>query len=265
MDYYEVIDRRRMVRSFRDEPIEEGTVERIVTVGPSAGFSQGFAYLALGSPEDRERFWATDEHNAQPERVRLAPLVVVPFAAKNVYLDRYAEPDKGQTDRDEALWPVPCWYIDTGMGALNVLHAAVAAGLGALFFGLPDEDWPALRYAFDVPDAYDPIGAIVVGHPADERIESSADIRRRKDVEELIHGGDWAIRSAEDASPRTDIELETLRETGPTRWSRPVPRSAPPDIRPGPRSHHRPSVPLRTASPSRPLLRTPPSPASRPR
>lgn len=194
MDYYDVIRRRRMVRNFRDDPIDDETVERIVTAGlqgPSAGFSQGFAFLALKSVEDRERFWATNDHNAQPERVRRAPLVVVPLACKDDYLDRYAEPDKGWTDRDESRWPVPYWYIDAGMAASNVLHAAVAEGLGALFFGVPDEDWPALRDAFDVPEAYDPIGAIAVGHPADERVESSADTRERKDVEELVHGGDW--------------------------------------------------------------------------
>jgi nitroreductase len=195
MDYYEVIHRRRMVRNFRDDPLDEEVVERIVTAGlqgPSAGFSQGFTFLALESLADRERFWTTNEHNAQPERVRRAPLVVVPFACKEVYLDRYAEPDKGWTDRDESRWPVPYWYIDTGMAALNVLHAAVAEGLGALFFGIPDEDWPALRDAFDVPEASDPIGAVVVGHPADENVESSADTRERKDVEELVHGGDWS-------------------------------------------------------------------------
>ncbi|MFB6253877.1 MAG: nitroreductase family protein [Halobacteriaceae archaeon] len=194
MDYYETIYRRRMVRNFHDKPIEEEQVERIVTAGlqgPSAGFSQGFAFLALESSEDRGRFWSTNEHNTQPERVRRAPLVVVPFASKKIYFDRYAEPDKGYTDRDESLWPVPYWYIDTGMAALNILHAAVAEELGALFFGIPEEDWPALRDTFDVPKEYDPIGAIVVGHPKDERIESSADTRRRKDVEEMVHGGNW--------------------------------------------------------------------------
>ena len=194
MEYYEVIERRRMVRNFREDPIDADTVERIVTAGlqgPSAGFSQGFAFLALESPADRERFWATNEHNAQPERVRRAPLVVVPFACKDDYLDRYAEPDKGWTDRDESRWPVPYWYIDTGMAALNVLHAAVAEDLGALFFGIPDEDWPAVREAFDVPTAYDPIGAIVVGHPADERVGGSADTRDRRNVEDVVHGGAW--------------------------------------------------------------------------
>ncbi|MFB6104203.1 MAG: nitroreductase family protein [Halobacteriaceae archaeon] len=193
MDYYEVIHNRRMIRTFRADPLEEATVERIVTAGlqgPSAGFSQGFAFLALEEAEDRRRFWATNEHNTQPDRVRRAPLVVVPFASREVYFDRYAEPDKG-FDREESLWPVPYWYIDTGMAALNILHAAVAEGLGALFFGIPEEDWTALRSEFDVPAEYDPIGAIVVGYPGDGEIESSADTRRRKPLEELVHGGDW--------------------------------------------------------------------------
>ncbi|WP_254862253.1 nitroreductase family protein [Halovivax gelatinilyticus] len=194
MEYYDVIHRRRMMRTFRDDPIDDDAVERIVSAGlqgPSAGFSQGFAFLALESPDELERFWATNAHNDQPERVRRAPLVIVPLACKDDYLDRYAEPDKGWTDRDESRWPVPYWYIDTGMAALNVLHAAIVEDLGALFFGLPTEDWPAFRDAFDVPEEYDPIGAIVVGHPGDEEVESSADTRDRRDVEDIVHGGDW--------------------------------------------------------------------------
>lgn len=123
MDYYEVTHRRRMVRHFHDDPLEAAVVERIITAGLQGHqlASARFAFLTLESPEDRERFWATNEHNAQPERVRRAPLVVVPFACKDVYLDRYAEPDKGHTDRDESFWPVPYWYIDTGMAADRVL------------------------------------------------------------------------------------------------------------------------------------------------
>ena len=57
----------------------------------------------------------------------------------DAYLDRYAEPDKGWTDRDEARWPVPYWHIDTGMASLLMLLGAVDEGLGACFFGIPPE------------------------------------------------------------------------------------------------------------------------------
>ena len=71
--------------------------------------------------------------------MRRAPLIVVPLSNRSAYLDRYAEPDKGWTDRDEARWPVPYWDIDTGFAALLMLLTAVDAGLGACFFGVPPE------------------------------------------------------------------------------------------------------------------------------
>lgn len=36
-----------------------------------------------------------------------ATLSMVPLACKAACLDRYAEPDKGWADREEARWPVP--------------------------------------------------------------------------------------------------------------------------------------------------------------
>ena len=68
-----------------------------------------------------------------------APVVIVALSCKAAYLDRYAEPDKGWTDRDETRWPAPYWDIDTGMAALLVLLTAVDEGLGACFFGVPPE------------------------------------------------------------------------------------------------------------------------------
>ena len=69
--------------------------------------------------------------------MRTAPVVIVPLASKAAYLDRYALPDKGWTDRDEARWPVPYWDVDVGMASLLMLLTAVDEGLGACFFGIP--------------------------------------------------------------------------------------------------------------------------------
>ena len=94
-----------------------------------------------------------------------APLVIVPLACKDVYLDRYARPDKGWTDRDEARWPVPYWYIDTGFTALLILLAVVDEGLGAVFFGIPPENVADFRAHSACPEQWTPIGAIAIGHP----------------------------------------------------------------------------------------------------
>src|SRR5699024_5131699 len=105
-------------------------------------------------------------------------------------LDRYAEPDKGWTDRDETRWPVPYWDIDTGMAALLILLTAVDEGLGGCFFGIPPERLQAFRDAFAVPGSHHPIGAITLGHPAPDHVPSSRR-RGRKPLSEVVHRGRW--------------------------------------------------------------------------
>lgn len=61
------------------------------------------------------------------------------MSSKRLYLDRYARPGKGWTDRDEGRWPVPFWHIDTGMATLPILQTAVDEGLGACYFGIVPE------------------------------------------------------------------------------------------------------------------------------
>ena len=68
-----------------------------------------------------------------------APLLIVALSHRQAYLDRYAEADKGWTDKDEARWPVPYWHIDTGFAALLMLLTVVDEELGACFFGVPPE------------------------------------------------------------------------------------------------------------------------------
>ena len=72
-------------------------------------------------------------------------MVIIPCSSKAAYLDRYAEPDKGWTDLDEARWPVPFWHMDAAMASLLILLTAVDEGLGACFFGIPPEHDRATR------------------------------------------------------------------------------------------------------------------------
>jgi len=180
-----------MVRQFRDQPVPQESLDRILVNavrGPSAGFSQGQAFLVLTGDDDRKRFWELAGEAASPS-VASAPLVIVPMASKRVYLDRYALPDKGWTDRDEGRWPVPFWHIDTGMAALLILLTVVDEGLGALYFGIVPEAVGAFREAFGVPDDHEPIGAIAIGYDAEE---APRDLRsRRRPAQDVVHYGRW--------------------------------------------------------------------------
>jgi nitroreductase len=188
MEFQEVVRRRHMVRRFTDEPVSAESLDRILdnaVRGPSAGFSQGQAFLVL-TGDDLKRFWEVAGDAADPA-VSAAPLVIVPMSVKRVYLDRYAQPDKGWTDRDEKRWPVPFWHIDTGMAALLILLTVVDEGLGALYFGIVPEAVGPFCEAFGVPDDHEPIGAIAIGHNAEPK---PRDLRaRRRSAQDVVHYG----------------------------------------------------------------------------
>ena len=199
MEFRDVVRRRHMVRDYDpDRPVPAALRERLLEHAiraPSAGFSQGWAFLVLESAEERGRFWtATDRGGAADPwltRMRRAPLLVVPLSHKAAYLERYAESDKGWTDRDEARWPVPYWDVDTGMASLLMLLTAVDEGLGACFFGVPPERIPPFRAAFGVPEEYTPIGCVSVGYPGAEDRRSPSLRRGRRGVDEVVHRGHW--------------------------------------------------------------------------
>jgi nitroreductase len=197
MEFQDVVDRRRMVRSYSDETVEPAMVERMLRNAlhaPSAGFSQGWGFLLLDTAEDVARFWESSSwpgiSDGWLSGMMTAPVIVVALSCKEIYLDRYAENDKGWTDRDEGRWPVPYWDIDTGMAVLLMLQTVTDEGLGACFFGIPPERFASFRQAFGVPESYTPIGAVSVGHREQDR--RSPSLRRgRKPVEEVVHRGRW--------------------------------------------------------------------------
>ena len=192
MEFQEVVRRRRMVRTFTGEPVPAACLTRILgnaVRGPSAGFSQGQSFLVLTEEPDRSRFWEVGG-DAIAESAQTAPLVIVPLSCKRAYLERYAEPDKGWTDKDEARWPVPFWHIDTGMAALLILQTVVDEGLGAVYFGIVPEQVAPFRSAFGVPDDQEPIGAIAIGYDAEA---AKRDLRsRRRPLDDVVHYGRWS-------------------------------------------------------------------------
>jgi nitroreductase len=192
VQFRDVVRRRRMVRSYDPaRGVARETVDdllRLAVHAPSAGFSQGWHFLVLDDDTARERFWAVTA-SGEPDPwlagMRRAPVLILCFSDKTAYLDRYAAPDKGWTDRDEARWPVPYWHIDTGMAALLILLGAVDAGLVACFFGVFPDREPAVRLAFGIPDRLVTVGVISLGHPAPDR--RSPSLRRwRRPLSEVV-------------------------------------------------------------------------------
>ena len=187
-----------MVRDYAETPVDPAIVDRALenaTHAPSAGFSQGWAFLVLDRPEDVRRFWVAqvedvDHPDSWLAGMMRAPVVILPCSSKAAYLDRYAEPDKGWTDRDEARWPMPFWHMDAAMASLLILQTATDAGLGACFFGVFREE--AVRREFEIPDRYDPVGVITMGHRVDSVGAAGSPTKRsRTPWTDVVHRGHW--------------------------------------------------------------------------
>jgi nitroreductase len=188
-----------MVRAFTDAPVAPEVVEGLIDLArraPSAGNSQGVAWLALSGPEETARYWDValpDERRGQfgfPGLVT-APVLLLGLVRADTWIERYAEPDKVAhgLGSGAGAWPVPYWWVDGGMAVEHVLLGAVDAGLGACFFGLFDHE-PAVFAALGVPDGWRALGTIALGHPARDEPGLSAK-RPRREVDEVLHRGRW--------------------------------------------------------------------------
>jgi nitroreductase len=199
MELAEVLRRRRMCRNFTDQPVPAEVVDRLLDRArraPSAGNTQGWAFVVLEGRDQVERFWQAD---ADPEwlsdptlpGVVRAPAVVVPLFSVRHYLDRYSEPDKIQHGMTtEGAWPAPFWLVDVSFATMILLLGAVEEGLGALFFGLRGD--PArLRDTFGIPDGWSPIGAVALGWPAENKGPVGSATRGRRARSQVVHRGGW--------------------------------------------------------------------------
>ena len=199
MELDEAIRRRRMIRAFTDQSVDPAVLARLLDLArrcPSAGNSQGTSFLVLAGAPQTRRYW--DLTLPGPRRNEFpwpglldAPVLVVVWVSADIYVSRYAEPDKAATGlgAGASAWAVPYWYVDGGMAVQNLLLATTDAGLGACFFGLFDHE-PAVRAAFGVPAGWRAVGTVAVGHPAPDRPARSAG-RARRSPDEVVHVGHW--------------------------------------------------------------------------
>jgi nitroreductase len=197
MEFAEVLRGRRMIRSYdAARPVPADALDAVLAAAlrvPSAGFTQAISFLVLTSDSERETFWrlTADADSAWLRGMRSAPVLVALWTNQEAYLDRYAEPDKGWTDRDPARWSAPYWFVDAGMASMAALLSAVDQHLGACFFGIPADRIAAVRDTFGVPPSQLSVGVISLGYPVSTPISGSPTRRLRKAPAELVHRGAW--------------------------------------------------------------------------
>jgi FMN reductase [NAD(P)H] len=203
MQFSELLVRRRMIRSYRDEPVDRDALERIaasVLKAPSGGFSQGHRVVVVTNSDTRNRIAELAEEKEYVAQgfapwISQAPAHIVLCMREESYHERYREPDKLQEDASEIDWHVPWWWVDAGAAMMLLLLAAIDEGLGAGVFGLfPAERNDELRELLGIPEDVTVVGVVTVGHPAPDptRDQVKEAVRRRRvPLEEVVRWERW--------------------------------------------------------------------------
>jgi nitroreductase len=199
VEFREILARRRMHRSFTDEPVDPASVERIARTirhAPSGGFSQGQSIVVVTDAALRAEIATAfgDEHYSTGGRnfIADAPVHMVVSANEALYHARYNEADKlAATGGVEVTWPVPYWFVDAGAVMMLVLLAAIDEGLAGAFVGHPDQK-RIFGELLALPTDVVPIGLALIGHPApDGGIPGSRLDSRRRALDDQVHRERW--------------------------------------------------------------------------
>lgn len=195
-----------MTRAFDGRPIPNELLEHLVALAsraPSAGKTQGFHLVVLSGPATA-RFWdvtlpAQRRATFRWQGLLRAPVIAVPLADPQAYVERYSEPDKARSGLGAGgrAWPTPYWTIDASMSVMTMLLAAEDAGLGALFFGVFENE-EKLRSSLGIPERLQLLGAIALGWP-EARLDPTEPAsgqgrsagRPRRSAAEIIHHDGW--------------------------------------------------------------------------
>jgi nitroreductase len=151
MDALEAIKSRRSVRVFRNDPVSRDTLRELVAAGmqaPSAGNQQPWQFVVV---DDRRVIMRVPEFHPYAQMSETAPAAIL------VCGDMTLEQRKGY------------WVQDCAAATQNILLAAHAMGLGAVWTGVyPREERVAgAKKLFGLPDHVIPLSLIFVGYPAE--------------------------------------------------------------------------------------------------
>jgi nitroreductase len=190
MELTEALRRRRMVRRYTGEPVDPGSLDRIVAAGlsgPSAGWAQGISAVVVADPARIAEVAAACGEERYIARgfdpwLSTAGAHIALCVEPEVYRTRYSEPDKVPAVLDAIPW----WLVDGGAALMAILLAVVDEGLAAGFHGAHGAG--PVADLLGIPGDVELLGIVTIGHPAADRRSASLDRGRRPGT---VHRETW--------------------------------------------------------------------------
>jgi nitroreductase len=171
METWDAIRARRNVRSYTEEPIEAGVLERIVEAGwraPSASNRQHWDFVVV------------------TERERLKELATVWQGARHIAGAAAAIALVVPEPPDERVRVVDSY--DLGQATYAIMIAAADLGIGTGHSSVGDQE--KARAILGVPEDHQVAFLIGLGHPADRPLAPIAKPDRRP-FDEVVHRERW--------------------------------------------------------------------------
>jgi coenzyme F420-0:L-glutamate ligase/coenzyme F420-1:gamma-L-glutamate ligase len=178
----DVVTARRSVRRFTDEPVDPSVVDRALAAAltaPAPHHTVPWRFALVETLEASKTFldamltaWIADLRNdGLPEDyiarrthrgdlLRAAPYIVVPCLDMTGAHD-YPDQRRASAERE-------MFVVAAGAGIENMLVTLTAEGLGSCWVSSTMFCREVTRSALDLPPTWDPMGAVAIGHPADE-------------------------------------------------------------------------------------------------
>ncbi|GAA1406902.1 coenzyme F420-0:L-glutamate ligase [Kitasatospora putterlickiae] len=189
----EAVTQRRTIRAFTAEPVDPDAVRRAVAAAvtaPAPHHTTPWRFVLLESPGARTRLldamlaaWRRDlaeldgwdeeriaRRTARGDVLRAAPYLVVPCLVMDGSHDY---PDERRATAEREMFTVAI-----GAAVQNLLVTLAGEGYGSAWVSSTMFCRDTVRAALGLPDTWDPMGAVAVGHPAEPprpRPERTAD------------------------------------------------------------------------------------------
>jgi coenzyme F420-0:L-glutamate ligase/coenzyme F420-1:gamma-L-glutamate ligase len=176
----DVLAARRTVRDFTGQPVDPAAVERAVAAAitaPAPHHSTPWRFVVVRSPDvqaelldDMLAAWIADLRGdgfteqqiarrvRRGEPLRRAPLLIVPCLHAEA-AHEYPDDRRNAAEREMFL-------VAIGAAVQNLLVALAVEGLGSCWVSSTMFCRPVVAKALALPETWEPMGAIGVGHPA---------------------------------------------------------------------------------------------------
>jgi nitroreductase len=149
----EAIFARRSIRKYTSDPVTDEDITRMLQAGmaaPTGGNRKPWHFIII---KNRETMDKLAENHPYGKMLFEAPLCIAVCG-------------------DPSLTPLPRNFVpqDCSAATMNILHAAVALDLGAVWIGLAlDEHYEMARKFLGIPEDIIPHNLIAIGHPAEQK------------------------------------------------------------------------------------------------